>query len=528
MLANKLERNRSALGCVSSIIGDFSAQALQRPDKTALLWEHGSLSYRELRNRARRLAGALRGMGLQPGDRVATLLFNRGETFQLYFACAYAGLTLVPVSFRLTAPEVASILTDCEARIVFTEPQLATVLKDALQSFDAEVKTVHLETEASGAEFERLATDSDPLAAPTANDVQLILYTSGSTGRPKGVAMRALAVTWCAMQQVTQFRHLDHNAVMLLNAPMFNTAAINESSIPTFFVGGTVAILPSRDWSAGKLVEFIERWQVTHCLMFPSMFRELIKHDNDVRTPLRSLRWWYTGGENCPPALMSEVRKRWDHILLAISYGSTESGMATLIEGDDIEKHPGSVGRVTPGQAIRLLDADGNDVPVGEIGEVWTAGPSVTSNYWAAPQLDAETIRGGWLKIGDLARMDEEGWIYIVGRTKDLIISKSQNIYPAEIENAIRPHPAVLDVAVVGVPDAEFGEAVCACIILRKGAIASKDDILAFALQRLASYKKPRHMFFMDTFPVRNATKIDKAELARSCAAQLAPQSEKA
>ena len=142
-------------------------------------------------------------------------------------------------------------------------------------------------------------------------------------------------------------------------------------------------------------------------------------------------------------------------------------------------------------------------------------------HYWEAPQLDAETVRDGWLKIGDLARMDEDGWIYIVGRTKDLIISKGQNIYPAEIENAIRQHPSVLDVAVVGVPDAEFGEAVAACIMLRNGAEPDRDGIMAFTLERLASYKKPRHMFFMDHFPIRNATKIDKAELARICAARL-------
>jgi fatty-acyl-CoA synthase len=279
--------------------------------------------------------------------------------------------------------------------------------------------------------------------------------------------------------------------------------------------------MPSRGWNAQKLVTLIETWRVTHILMFPSMFRELIKADNEERIPLPGMRFWYTGGENCPPALMSEVMRRWPHITLVISYGSTESGMATLIEGEDIERYPGSVGRIAPGQSIRLLDQSGKDVPLGEIGEVWTAGPSVMQHYWEAPQLDAETVRDGWLKIGDLARMDEEGWIYIVGRTKDLIISKGQNIYPAEIENAIRQHPAVLDVAVVGVPDAEFGEAVSACIMLRKGMDPDREGIMAFTLQRLASYKKPRHMFFMDHFPVRNATKIDKAELARICAAKL-------
>jgi len=516
-----LTDHRSALGGVASILGEYSPQCFHRPDRLALVWEHGALTYRDLRDRALRLAASLRALGLETSDRVATLLYNRGETFQLYFACAFAGTTIVPVSFRLTAPEVASILNDCGAKVVFTEPELAPVLSAALPELAVEPRVVMLETDASGVEFEALATVPAPLAGRYTNDIHMILYTSGTTGRPKGVAMRSQAITWCAMQQVTQFRHLDRDATMLINAPMFNTAAINEASIPTFFAGGTVAITPSRGWTAHKISELINRWKVTHVLMFPSMFRELIKADNEERIPLESMRFWYTGGENCPPALMSEVMRRWPHITLIISYGSTESGMATLIEGKDIERHPGSVGRVAPGQSIRLLDAEGCDVPAGEIGEVWTAGPSVMQHYWEAPQLDAETVRDGWLKIGDLARMDEDGWIYIVGRTKDLIISKGQNIYPAEIENAIRQHPSVLDVAVVGVPAAEFGEAVSACIMLRKGEAADRDGIMTFILQRLASYKKPRHMFFMDHFPIRNATKIDKAELARICAARL-------
>ena len=516
---------RSALGGVASILGEYSPQAFHKPDRLALVWEHGALTYAELRSSALRLAAALRAMGLETGDRIATLLYNRGETFQLYFACAYAGLAIVPVSFRLTAPEVASILNDCRPKVVFSEPDLAATLSAAVPELQVKPRIVMLESEASGVEFAALATAGEPLRERYLNDIHMILYTSGTTGRPKGAAMRSLAITWCAMQQVTQFRHLDRDAVMMLNAPMFNTAAMNESSIPAFFAGATVAIMPSRSWNPQKLAELIGKWKVTHILMFPSMFRELIKADNEERIALETMRFWYTGGENCPPALMSEVMRRWPHVTLIISYGSTESGMATLIEGKDIEKHPGSVGRICAGQSIRLLDQQGRDVPVGEIGEVWTAGPSVMSHYWEAPQLDAETVRGGWLKIGDLARMDEDGWIYIVGRTKDLIISKGQNIYPAEIENAIRQHPAVLDVAVVGVPDAEFGEAVSACIMLRKGETPDKEAIMAFTLQRLASYKKPRHMFFMDHFPIRNATKVDKAELARICAAKLAETS---
>lgn len=519
-----LGNNLSALGCVSSILGDFGPQALQRPDKLAMIWEQGTRTYGELRDRALRLAGAFRAMGLQDGDRVASLLFNRGETFELYFACAYAGLTFVPVSFRLTPVEISSVLGDCRAKLVFTETGLAANLTAALATMAERPSVITLEAEDGGSEFEALAAH-ERLATPIPNDIQMILYTSGTTGRPKGVVMRSQAITWCAMQQATQFRHLDRDATMLVNAPMFNTAAMNESSIPTFFVGGTVAIMPSRGWNANRLVELVERWGVTHLLMFPSMFRELIKADNECRMSLDRVRWWYTGGENCPPALMAEVRRRWPHILLTISYGSTEAGMATLIENDDIARYPGSVGRIAPGQSIRLLDQDGNDVPPGEIGEVWTAGPAVMRNYWDAPELNVETVRDGWLKVGDLARMDQDGWIYIVGRTKDLIISKGQNIYPAEIENAMRQHEKVLDVAVVGIPDPEFGEAVCACIILHKGREATREDIMSFTLKRLASYKKPRHIVFMEGFPIRNETKVDKAELARMCEAMLASNS---
>ncbi|MFL1526248.1 class I adenylate-forming enzyme family protein [Pseudomonas sp. O230] len=506
---------------VSSVLGDSGMQALHDPNKTALLWEHGSRTYFELRERALRLAKSLKELGLQEGDRVATLLFNRGEIFELYFACAYAGLTLVPVGFRLTPHEISSILQDCEAKLVFTETELSSGLSEALSTLRFELTVVTLETTTAGEAYEKLATVGEKLATVIATDIQMILYTSGTTGKPKGVAMRGTAIVWAAMQQATQFRGLDDSAVMLINAPMYNTAAMNESSIPTFLKGGTVAILPSRGWTAERFEHFVAMWNVTHSLVFPSMYRLLIEADAKKSLALPSMKWWYTGGENCPPALMAETRRRWPHVHLMISYGSTESGMATLIEGDDIEQHPGSVGRCVPGQSIRLLDAAGHDIATGDIGDVWTSGPAVMQSYWRAPELDAETLRNGWLKIGDLARMDREGWIYIVGRSKDLIISKGQNIYPAEIENTIRHFPAVLDVAVVGLPDEEWGESVCAAIILRDGIATTKEQILEFVLKSLASYKKPRSIVFVDSFPIRNSTKVDKKELALICAKQL-------
>ena len=512
------------LGHIASILGSFSPQAKHSPDKPALVCEHGSRSYGELRDRSMRLAAALRGMGLANGDRMATLLFNRGETFELYFACAYAGLTLVPVSFRLTASEISSILNDCSAKVVFTEPELANLIEKAKPSLATKPQVVLLDTDSGGRHYEELIGSSNRISAPIHNEIQLILYTSGSTGTPKGVSMRSQSIKWSAFQQISQFRHLDESAVMLINAPMFNTAGINECSIPTFLMGGTVAIMPSRGWSARRLGSYITRWGVTHALIFPSMLRLMLEADEDAPLPLDSMKWLYTGGENCPPALMQQVQQRWPRIHLYYSYGSTESGFATFIEGDDIEAHPGSVGRVAPGHSIRILDDECRDLGPNEVGEVWTAGPAVMQNYWNAPHLDSETIKDGWLKMGDLGRMDEHGWIYIVGRSKDLIISKGQNIYPAEIENVLRHHPAVIDVAVIGVADEEFGESVCACIIPRKESEPDKTEILTFTQEKLASYKKPRHIFFMDCFPIRNSTKVDKNELRRICSELLAAE----
>lgn len=502
---------------VSSILGDFGPMADHKADKLALIWENGTRTYGALRDRALRLAAALRARGLQTGDRVATVLFNRGEIFELYFACAYAGLVLVPMNFRLSVAEIRMILDDSSARIVFTETELYPTVTEAVAASAGKPEVICLSSADSGPDFERLATEAAPLAIPVAHEIQMILYTSGTTGTPKGAVMRGLSIMWAAFQMSVQFRGLGMDSVMMLNAPMYNTAAMNESSIPTFLVGGTVAIMPSRGWSAERLAELTDKWDVTHSLIFPTMFPKMIEADDRLRLPLDKLRFWYTGGENCPPALMTEVRRRWPHISLAISYGSTESGMATFIENDDILAHPGSVGRRAAGQTIRLLDADFKDVPLGEIGEVWTAGPAVMRNYWNAPDLDAATIRDGWLNIGDLAREDADGYLYIVGRSKDLIISKGQNIYPAEIENVIRQHPAVAEVAVVGIADPESTEAVCACIV-PCGEALTEEEIIDFVREHLASYKKPKHVVFLSSFPVRNGTKVDKKELSRICA----------
>ncbi len=508
---------------LSTLLGETSLQAAAMPDRVALVWEDGQRTYAELRENALRLAAALRARGLEDGDRVATFLMNRGETFELYFACAYAGLTLVPISFRLTAAEVALILTDCTPKIVLTDTAHRETIDTAVARGLPGTPILTLEAHAPGRDYEALVASAAPLppARQRMTPVQLILYTSGTTGRPKGVALTHTNILWAAFQQVAFMRGLSVSSVMLIVGPMYNTAGINESSIPTLLVGGTVAILPSTGWTPERFGQFVHRFQATHCLLFPSMMQPILDADAKSPLPLGSLKWVYTGGENCPPALMAAWRRRFPDKGLAVAYGSTESGFPTIIEDDEIERYPGSVGRTVFGQSVRIFSPEGQVLGPGEIGEVWTTGPGVISGYWNAPEIDAVTIRDGWLKMGDLGRMNEDGHLYIVGRTKDMIISKGQNIYPAEVENALRGHPGLADVTVVGVPDQEFGEAVCAAVIPREGARIDPEEIIAFTRQTLASYKKPRHVVVLDVFPRGLSGKVKKDEVAKTCRERL-------
>jgi fatty-acyl-CoA synthase len=514
----------SAATSVSTILGDSGLQARAMPDRLALVWEDGERTYAGLRQNALRLAAALVARGLRDGDRVATFLMNRGETFELYFACAYAGLTLVPISFRLTASEVAMILADCTPRLILTDTDLRTVVDEAAERADVDIPVIALAPNAPGPEYLALMESAAPLAHALhrTTPIQLILYTSGTTGRPKGVALRHANILWCAFQQAAMYRGLDADAVMLITGPMYNTAGINESSIPTFLVGGTVAILPSTGWTPERMGAYIDRFQATHCLLFPSMMQPILDADARSPLPLGTLKWVYTGGENCPPAVMAAWRQRFPDKSLAIAYGSTESGIPTLVEDDEIARYPGSVGRAAPGQSVQIFSAEGKALGPGEIGEVWTRGPAVIDSYWNAPEIDAATLRDSWLKMGDLGRMDENGHLYIVGRTKDMIISKGQNIYPAEVENALRAHPDIADVAVVGVPDRVFGETVCAAIIARRH--LDPDAVIDFVRLSLASYKKPRHIVFLEAFPRGLSGKVKKDELARTCIARLAAE----
>ncbi len=505
---------------VAWLLGADSLPGHVDPDHAALIWGSETRTYAELRTRSLALAGSLRERGAMPGDVVGAHLLNRGETFELYFACAYAGLTFVPVSWRLGQRELGMILSDCKPRLLFSQPAVADAIRGPASELGIEL--VMLEDETSGQEYERLASGR-ALAGPFARaETQLILYTSGTTGRPKGVSMAHMNILWFAFQQAVRYGKMDTEMVMLIISPTFNTAGINEQSIPTFLVGGTVVMFPSRGWSAEGMSEYIDRYAVTHSVCYPSMLEPFLDADSRLQIGFKSIKFFLTGGENVPPATLSRFRKRWSHLNIIVGFGGTENGCPTTIQDDEIDRHASSVGRITMGITMRIQDAAGNPLPQGEVGEIWVAGPSVVSGYWNAPELTASVTSDGWMNTGDLGFLDPDGYLYLRGRSRDLIISKGQNIYPAEIENVLSENDDLLEFTVVGVPDEEFGEVVCAVVVAKPDRALAADDVIDFVRARLASYKKPRHVVFVDKIPRNPGQKVLKKETAELAIKELA------
>jgi acyl-CoA synthetase (AMP-forming)/AMP-acid ligase II len=503
---------------VAWLLGAESLPEHVDPGKCALVWEDGERTYLDLRNRALALGAALREHGLEPGDRVMAHLLNRGETFELYFACAYAGLTFVPVNWRFTERELRMIVDDCSPKLIFTQARVAESMRGLAR--EQSIATVVLEDHTSGDQFERLA-QSPPLDGPYEwTELQLILYTSGTTGRPKGVMITQDNLCFWAYQQAF-VRQVTGDSRTLIVSPTFNVAGISELTLPAWLAGATICIHRSGGWTPEGMAAAIDRWGATHSIIYPSMMEPLLQADARRRIEFASLRWVLTGGENCPPATIARFRERWSHVSVALGYGATETCGVTLIRDDEIGRHPGSVGRVESGIALRIEDPDGREVGAGEVGEIVVAGPGVVKGYWNADAINDVVLKNGWWKTGDLGFQDADGYVYLAGRSKEVIISKGQNIYPAEIENVLSENDDLLESAIVGLPDSEWGEMVCAAVVAKPGREVTGGDVVEFLTARLASYKKPRHVVFLDGLPRNPGRKVVKSELEEIVARQL-------
>ena len=466
-----------------------------------------TLTYAALDERAARAAAVLAARGIGEGERVAILCRNRIEFFELLFACAKLGAVLVPLNWRMPPAEIEALVADCEPALLFYGAEDAA----AAAAFEGRLPAIALDGEyepllaAAGAGRFRLLWP--------AGSTWYLLYTSGTTGRPKGVVytFRMALANYVSLRTAIDLVSTDSTLSFL---PVFHTAGINLHALPTLFAGGRVLLLPGFD--ADAVVGLLEARRIDAFFAVPTVYQALLDHPRFAGAPLGRVRHWGCGGAPLPDSLAFACRDA--GIRLCNGMGMTETGpTAFLVDPADAWERIGSVGKPQLLCSARIVDAAGRDVPDGEVGELQFAGPGVTPGYWRNEEATrAAFTADGWLRSGDLARRDPDGFHYIAGRRKEMFISGGENVYPAEVENVLCAHPAVVDVAVLPRPDPRWGEVGRAYVQLAPQASPRpcEDELRAFCRARLAAYKVPASFAFVADFPRTPAGKIRKHLLA--------------
>ena len=507
----------------SLLLGDIlrvAAHPTRSGHKPALLWGDQVFTYAEANAAVNRAAHALLDLGVRHGDRVAILARNCPQYVWLYFALAKLGAIAVPVNFWYRAGEVEYTLRQSGATSLLYDTRFAAVAEPAARAYGGVVRTVTWEPDGRGqlADLMAAAPATEPDVPVQPEDPHIILYTSGTTGFPKGAlfSQRAHylhAVAWALMT------HQHQDDVGLLVYPLFHTGGPDCVLLPHFLVGGTVVLLDGAD--PREMLEAVQRHCATNVFCVPTVWRRLLAAQETAPADVSSVRRCLGSSDTLPPDLLDSILRAFPAADVYVTYGLTEAGCiltySHLTRGR--REKIASVGRPHPLVELRLLDPDGSEVPPGEVGEVAARGPTLMAGYWDMPERTAEALRDGWLCSGDLGRFDEDGYLVLAGRAKDMIVSGGEKIYPIEVERLIKQFPGVAEAALVGVPDPVWGESVLACVVPQMDAGGhavpiDSDALRQFVRQRLAGYKTPRYVELLDALPVTTATgKVQKSVL---------------
>ncbi|MGW0823233.1 o-succinylbenzoate--CoA ligase [Streptomyces sp. NPDC002845] len=490
-------------------LGSWPARrARKTPGRTALIHGGTSITYAELYERTTRLAHALRAAGLRRGDRIAYLGPNHPSYLETLFAAGTLGAVFVPLNTRLAGPEIAYQLADSGARILVYAPSHAGLVAGLPGSTD--VRT-YVEV---GGEYEGLlaGAEDEPIDQPvTPDDTCIVMYTSGTTGRPKGAMLTHGNLTWNAVNVLVD-TDLITDERALVSAPLFHTAGLNMLTLPVLLKGGTCVLVEAFDPSA--TFDLIERHRITFMFGVPTMFDQVARHERWADADLSSLRILTCGGSPVPTPLIARYQER--GLTFLQGYGMTEAAPGTLfLDAEHAIGKAGSAGVPHFFSDVRVVRPDMTPVDVDETGEVAVRGPHVMPGYWGLPEETAAVFVDGWFRSGDAARVDEDGYVYIVDRIKDMIISGGENIYPAEIEDQLLSHPGVVECAVIGVPDDKWGEVPRAVVVPREGAELDPDEVLASLAGRLAKYKIPKSVVIADELPRTASGKLLKSRVRK-------------
>ena len=495
-------------------IGSWTARrARKSPHALAVLHQDRRFTYLDLHERSLRLADRLRAHGLRRGETVAYLGPNHPAYLETLFAAGILGAVFVPLNTRLAPAEVEHCLADSGSRVLIHTPGFAK-LADAANTQIEDLRLIAVDQE-----YERLLAGSPTEEVPetidepiSQTDPCMIMYTSGTTGRPKGAVLSHGNLTWNSVNVVVD-TDFAHDEVTLVSAPLFHTAALNMTCLPTLLKGGTVILEESFD--EARTLELIKTRGVTTLFGVPTMYQRLADAPGFDDADLSGVRNLMCGGAPVPEPLIRRYLER--GLSFVQGYGMTEAAPGTLLlDAEHALSKAGTAGVPHFFTDVRLARPDGSAAEPGEPGEVQVEGPNVMLGYWGRPVETRRALADGWLHSGDLAAADEDGYVRIVDRIKDLIISGGENISPAQVESVLFQHPAVADCAVIGVPDESWGEVGRAIVVPREPAVAGAElaaELLAFAADRLARYKVPKSVVFTDSLPRTGAGKVLKSAL---------------
>ncbi|MCM3662956.1 long-chain fatty acid--CoA ligase [Mesobacillus subterraneus] len=463
-------------------------------------------TYKEVNDRAKAIAIWLQEEGVNKGDRVALLAPNGISYFDLLFACGKIGAIFVPLNWRLSVDEIAYIIKDSEPSILAFHSNFA---KEVTMIWEQEEHCIPIDgsrykmliDQCAGLQFKNeTVVEEDPLA---------MIYTGGTTGNPKGAVLSHRAIIWNGISTIVSW-NLTHEDRTVTYLPLFHTGGLNALSIPILMAGGTVVL--ARDFIPEKAIENLIKFKCTIVLFVPTMHHMLVKSKLFHKAEFRDMKIFLSGGAPCPLEIYEAFKQK--GMAFKEGYGLTEAGPNNFyIDPSEADVKRGSVGKPMLFNSVKILNEDGNETGPGEVGELAIQGNHSFSYYWKNTGATDDTLKDGWLITGDLAKRDEDGYYYIVGRKKEMIITGGENVYPLEIEHWLYSHPSIQEAAVIGVPDEKWGEVVTAYVVLEEGLSLSEDDAKAYCRQKLGGYKVPKQIYFINRMPKTHIGKIDKKQL---------------
>ncbi|MCB1005728.1 MAG: long-chain fatty acid--CoA ligase [Acidimicrobiales bacterium] len=492
--------------------------ATRTPDQPLTVFEGVTTTYAQMAARSAALAAGLRALGARPGDVVGLLSYNCPELLEALFAANHLGGVAMPINWRLAAPEVRYLLEHSGATALVCDAELLELADAATAGLEGSLARVAIGADAPAGWLAlpdvRAAgeDDADPAWVPAApDDVHRLMYTSGTTGRPKGVMLSHANLAWKNLAHLVEFG-FQRDDLGLACGPLYHVGALDLTTTTLVAAGATVIV--HRAFDAAAVVDEIERSRVTTVWLAPAMVNAIMALPDVASRDLSSVRVIINGGEKMPIPLIERIQRTFPSAWFADAYGLTEtvSGDTFLDRGSIIAKL-GSVGRPCLHLELDLWDDEGRSVSPGERGEVVLRGPKVFRGYWRDAEATERAFAGGWFHTGDVGVRDEDGYLWIVDRLKDMIVSGGENIAGSEVERVLYEHPAVLEAAVVGRPDERWGEVPVAFVACREGATASADELIEHCRGQLAKFKVPKDVTFVDALPRNPSGKVLKREL---------------